>query len=96
MNSQELRKFYVEKIAAAEDLLVLSHEGQMQANKNMQENISEIKRVNRETEDAIAKTFDKVISHSCSSKIWIRKLGSIAERDYGNHYIDILSISLSS
>ena len=59
-NSHELRKFFVEKITPAEDTLVVSHEAQLHDNKSMQETMTEIKRENRETGEAIVKTFEMV------------------------------------
>lgn len=67
-NSQELRKYFIDKLTPAEDLLVLSHESQQQENKNMQETMTEIKRENRQTEEAIAKTFEKVIGYLFSAE----------------------------
>lgn len=59
-NPHELKKFLVEKMRPLEDELMLGEENQKHENKSAQEIITEIKRENKETSDAIVKTFEKV------------------------------------
>lgn len=59
-NPHELKKFLVEKMRPLEDELMIGEESQKQENKSAQEIITEIKRENKETSEAIVKTFEKV------------------------------------
>lgn len=59
-NPHELKKFLVEKLRPLEDELMLGEEIQKQENKSAQEIMTEIKRENKETSEAIVKTFEKV------------------------------------
>jgi hypothetical protein len=60
-NPHELKKFLVEKMRPLEDELMIGEESQKQENKSAQEIITEIKRENKETSEAIVKTFEKVL-----------------------------------
>lgn len=56
-NPLELKKFLKEKLKPVENELVVGEEYQKNENKLNQEIMTEIKRENKETSDAIIKTF---------------------------------------
>lgn len=59
-NPAELKKFVNDKLNKLQDDAVLSEEQQKQENRTVQETLTEIKRENRETQEGIARTLNKV------------------------------------
>jgi siderophore synthetase component len=78
-NPHELKKFLVDKMRPLEDELMLGEDNQKHENKSAQEIITEIKRENKETSEAIVKTFEKVSSTPLSSNTSKSKLGSTTD-----------------
>jgi len=66
----------VDKLRPLEDELMIGEETQKHENKSAQEIITEIKRENKETSEAIVKTFEKVTLPARSSNISKLKLDS--------------------
>ncbi len=79
-NPHELKKFLVEKMRPLEDELMIGEDNQKHENKSAQEIITEIKRENKETSEAIVKTFEKVSSSQCSSNTLKSKLDSTTDQ----------------
>jgi len=59
-NPHELKKFLVDNLRPLEDDLITGEDNQKYENKSAQEIMTEIKRQNKETSDAIVKTFEKL------------------------------------
>ena len=88
-NPNELKKFLVEKMRPLEDELMVGEDLQKQENKSAQEIMSEIKRENKETSEAIVKTFEKVHVGGGSLSTWRSRLASTTDTVQGGTTIYI-------